>query len=332
MARAQGAVRKWLTRLFYLLVILVLSLLVHAWQPDRPLDTLTARWAPAPSQWIEVDGVNVHLRDEGPRDDALPLVLLHGTSASLHTWDGWAAALTPQRRVIRMDLPGFGLTGPVADGDYRLPRHVAYLTHLLDRLQVQKAVLVGNSFGGQVAWATALLHPERVGGLVLIDAVGYPFQPKSIPMGFRLARNPWSAPLMRYLLTRELVAASVRNTYGDPSRLSDAVIDRYFELTLRAGNRGALMARFGQSTLDEMSERIGELKLPTLIMWGGLDRLIPPENADLFHADIAGSELRIFPELGHVPQEEDAAQTVAAAMLFLQARACGSCGQESQSP
>ncbi|HWS28384.1 MAG TPA: alpha/beta hydrolase [Xanthomonadales bacterium] len=314
-------------------VVAVLAISVAvSWQPDRPVEDLSERWAARPSQWMALDGDRIHWRDEGRRDDPLPLLLLHGTSASLHTWDGWVRALAPERRVIRLDLPGFGLTGPASDGDYRLTRYVERVTRLLDQLRVPRAVLIGNSLGGQIAWATAVVHPDRVAGLVLIDAAGYPFVPESIPIGFQLARSPLLAPLVQKLLPRAIVAASVRDTYGNPDRVSADVIDRYFELTLRAGNRQAVVARFAQTDYSEMSERIRDVRAPTLILWGGKDRLIPPANGERFHADIQGSELVVFPDLGHVPQEEDAAQTVTAARRFLAARACAGCAASAQAP
>jgi hypothetical protein len=98
------------------LLLAAVGALALAYAPDRPIETLLARWAPPPSAFIEVGGQRVHYRDEGPRDDALPLVLIHGTSASLHTWEGWAGALRGERRVISFDLPGFGLTGPSPRG------------------------------------------------------------------------------------------------------------------------------------------------------------------------------------------------------------------------
>src|SRR5262245_60271035 len=108
------------------IVAIVLGLVLRAlivfvaatWAPDRPVADLQDKWAPPPSFSIEVRGMQVHTRDEGPRTDDVPIVLLHGTSASLHTWDGWADGLKAQRRVIRFDLPAFGLTGPAPDGDY----------------------------------------------------------------------------------------------------------------------------------------------------------------------------------------------------------------------
>ena len=301
-----------------LLTLALLALVATAWAPDRPVSSLTARWAPPPSTFVEVEGLRVHLRDEGPRDDPHPLVLLHGTSASLHTWEGWTQALVGQRRVIRFDLPGFGLTGPRADNDYRIEAYVRFTTAVLDQLGVQRAVLGGNSFGGYVAWATALAHPERAAGLVLVDAMGYPIEAKSVPIGFLLARSTSLAPLLKHLLPRSVVDSSLRNTYGDPQRVTPALVDRYYELTLRQGNRAAVAERFRQAgNRADLAARIRELRLPALILWGGRDRLIPPESAEHFHRDLAGSELHLFPELGHVPHEEDPQRTVAPVQDFL---------------
>ncbi|MCU0805294.1 MAG: alpha/beta fold hydrolase, partial [Burkholderiales bacterium] len=159
------------------LVLVVSAFVAINWAPDRPVSALKQRWAPPPSTFVEVAGMQVHLRDEGPRDDATPVVLLHGTSASLHTWQGWADALKDERRVIRFDLPGFGLTGPTPDGVYTMDAYVRFVLAMLDRLGVQRAVLAGNSFGGSVAWATALAAPDRVAKLVLVDSAGYPMNP-----------------------------------------------------------------------------------------------------------------------------------------------------------
>jgi pimeloyl-ACP methyl ester carboxylesterase len=299
---------------------LVLALAVFVamnWAPDRPLSELQARWAPPPSTFVDVQGMHVHLRDEGPRTDPVPIVLLHGTSSSLHTWDGWAEELKSNRRVIRFDLPGFGLTGPSADGDYRIESYVRFVAAMLDQLGVSRCVIAGNSFGGQVAWETALAHPQRIEKLILVDAAGYPFQSKSIPIGFRIARIPVLNRLMEFTLPRSMVESSVRNVYGDPGKVTPELVDRYFAITLREGNRRALAKRFEQAPPGLHADRIAALKLPTLILWGRRDRLIPPGDADRFHRDIAGTRLIVFDRLGHVPQEEDPAATVAAVKQFL---------------
>lgn len=304
---------------FLAIIVLVSAILVAmSWAPDRSVAELSPRWATAPSVFLDVEGMQVHLRDEGPRDDAMPIVLLHGTSASLHTWEGWVASLKGERRVISMDLPGFGLTGPMVDGDYRMERYVQFLTALLDKMGVQKVVLAGNSFGGRLAWEMAVAHPERIGQLILVDAAGYPTPSVSVPIGFRIAQIPVLNTLMEVTLPRNMVESSVRNVYGHPEKVTPELVDRYYDLTLRAGNRAALVERFRQAPTGEGANSIHTIKVPTLILWGGRDRLFPQENGERFHKDIAGSRLVVFPELGHVPHEEDAAATVAAVRQFLE--------------
>lgn len=263
--------------------------------------------------------MSVHLRDEGRRDDPRPLVLLHGTSASLHTWDGWVAELGPSRRILRVDLPGFGLTGPLAGGDYTLPSYVRFVRALLDQQGVSRCVLAGNSFGGAVAWAAAVALPERVERLILVDAAGYPLVSRSVPIGFRIARMPGLNQLSRFLLPRRIIESSLRNVYGNPDKVTPELVDRYYELTLREGNRQALAERLRQAPTGSLSEQIAAVRQPTLILWGEKDRLIPPEHAELFHHSIAGSQVVTFAELGHVPHEEDPAATAAAVKKFLSA-------------
>jgi pimeloyl-ACP methyl ester carboxylesterase len=307
----------------HILGVLLLACFVFAiagilatWAPDRPVSALAPRWAQPPSQFIEVDGMQVHLRDEGPRDDPMPIVLLHGTSASLHTWDGWAQSLRGERRVIRFDLPAFGLTGPNPSNDYSIATYVRFVVDVADKLGVKQFVLAGNSLGGQIAWATALAYPQRVGKLVLVDAAGYPFQSASVPLGFRIARMPGLRVLMEHVLPRGVIASSVRNVYGDPAKVSTELIDRYYDLTLRAGNRHALAYRMEQRMSGDEAH-IKELKLPTLILWGAKDHLIPLDNGQRFASDIRGSKLVVFDALGHVPHEEDAQKTIEALKAFL---------------
>ncbi len=315
----------FLLRAFGVLLLLTTLAVALARAPDRSAESLVARWAPPPSDFIEVQGQVVHLRDEGPRDDPRPIVLIHGTSASLHTWEGWAAALRGQRRVIRFDMPGFGLTGPWSDTfsgsypheNYQGDAYARFTLALMDALNVQRAVLAGNSLGGEVAWRTAFLAPQRVAGLVLVDAAGPAFTPLHVPVGFQIARLPVLNRVMELLLPRPLVARSVAEVYGNPARVTDELVDRYFELTLREGNRRALSTRLQHLRSGEDAGRIATLKLPTLILWGGRDRLIPPSVAQQFKQQIAGSQLVVFDTLGHVPQEEDPAATVAAVKVFL---------------
>lgn len=315
---------KYLLRLLLVLgvvgVVFAIASVIATWAPDRSVDQLKGRWAQAPSQFIAVNGLQVHLRDEGPQDDPTPIVLLHGTAASLHTWDGWVADLKGQRRVIRFDLPAFGLTGPDLQNDYSLEAYVRLVEGVVNALGVQHFVVAGNSLGGQIAWATAAALPQRVRQLVLVDASGYAMAPQSIPIGFRIARIPGVRRLAEVVLPRGVIQASLRNVYGDLSKVTPELVDRYYELTLREGNRQALAYRFDQMQKADVAKgmaAIRALKVPTLILWGGKDRLIPVENGSRFAADIAGSQLVVFDDLGHVPQEEDPQRTVQALRKFL---------------
>jgi pimeloyl-ACP methyl ester carboxylesterase len=300
-------------------LVLALAIFVAAnWAPERSVPELAPRWAPPPSAFLDVGGLKVHLRDEGPRGDPSPIVLLHGFGSSLHAWDGWTAALREKRRVIRFDLAGFGLTGPSPDGRYSVDEDVKLTIAVLDKLGVKRCVLGGNSLGGAVAWRAALAHPDRIERIILVDAGGYPMQPASMPIGFHLLRMPGINWLLAHTLPRSLVVQGFHNVFGDPSRVTQEMIDRSVELTQREGNRRALVERSRQrGKSPSLAHRIPELKLPTLIVWGGRDRLIPPDAAERFHRDIAGSTLAMFDDLGHAPEEEDPARTVAAVKKFL---------------
>src|SRR5262249_37687349 len=189
---------------------------------------------------------------------------------------------------------------------------------VLDRLGVRRCVLGGNSLGGAVSWRAALTHPDRIERIILVDAGGYPTHPASMPIGFHLLRMPGVTWLLEDTLPRSLVVQGFHNVFGDPSRVTQEMIERSVELTQRAGNRRALIERSRQRGKAPMlADRIPELKLPTLIVWGARDRLIPPEAAERFHRDIAGSTLAMFDDLGHAPEEEDPARTVAAVKKFL---------------
>jgi pimeloyl-ACP methyl ester carboxylesterase len=304
----------------YLALLLALVLgafFVMNWAPEKPVAALMKRWAPPPSIFVNAGGMSVHLRDEGPRDDPSPIVLLHGTGSSLHAWDGWAELLKDQRRIIRYDLAGFGLTGPSPDGVYTITRDVGLLIAILDKLGIAHCVLGGNSLGGAVAWRAALAHPARVEKLILVDAGGYNTRSVSVPLGLRLARMPGVNLLLSNTLPRFLVEQGFRNVFGDPRKVTREMVDRSIALMQREGNRRALIARIEQTERKSLAHRIPELKQAALIMWGGRDRLIPPRDALRFHRDISRSTLALFDDLGHAPEEEDPVATASAVKHFL---------------
>lgn len=280
------------------LLAVVLIVIVSQFRADIPLWQLKKKYAPEPSRFIDVAGMRVHLRDEGL---GYPVLLLHGMFASLHCWDGWADTLKADYRVIRVDLPGFGLTGPRPGGDYRPVRDTEFIAALVDTLGLERFVIVGNSFGGQVAWHFTLAHPERVTGLVLVNAAGHP-RPDT-PLIFTLARLPLLGRLLTSFSPRWLIEQNIREVYSNDSLITPALVDRYHDMVLRAGNRQATWARINTDFTD-LTDRLGEIRVPTLVLWGADDRWIPVEYAERFVQDIPGARAVIYPNVGHVPMEE----------------------------
>ena len=305
-----------LLRIFTILVAAVLLLAVGSgaamFRRDIPVEDLVPRYAAPPSQFMELEGLRVHYRDEGTGP---PLLLIHGTSSSLHTWDGWTARLSDRRRIVRFDLPGFGLTGPAADRDYRVERYVRVTAAFLDKLDIQRADVGGNSLGGRVAASFALEYPHRVRKLVLVDPAG--LAGVAPPTIFKLAQNPVLSRLLLHLTPRFMIRRNLEQVYGDPARVTDEVVDRIHSMALRAGNRQALVDRLTGPPDPVLDDRLSELDLPVLIQWGALDAWIPPANAKRFESGIAGSRLIVYPGAGHVPMEEIPEATARDADAFL---------------
>jgi pimeloyl-ACP methyl ester carboxylesterase len=259
----------------------------------------------------------VHVSDEGANNSAVPIVLIHGTGASLHTWDGWVSELKNERRVIRFDLPGFGLTGPEPDNNYTIEQYTNYVVGILDSLGVSEAIIAGNSLGGYIAWATAVRYPNRVSKLVLVDASGYPYEAESVPIAFKLSQNKLAKLLLKNFIPKFVIRSSVENVFGNPALVTDYLVDRYYELTLREGNRAAIKERFVQTQPGELRKSLPKLTIPTLILWGAKDKLIPLKLGKRFEKDIPNSSLIIFDELGHVPHEEAPQITVSPVLDFI---------------
>jgi len=308
-------------------IAVIMVFIAKYWAPDRTVAELK-KWQLPNSEFINIQGMQAHVSQSAnchvnrgntaEKDQPETIVLLHGTSASLHTWEGWTKALSEQYCVVSMDLPGFGLTGPYVDEStrYSSENYAAFVIEVLNHLKLDRVTLAGNSLGGKVAWRTAALYPERVSRLILVDSVGYPATPKHIPIGFKLAKYPAMSPILNRILPRSVVEKSVLSVYADDSKVDEKLINRYYELTLRKGNRQALSRRLNE-TDDSDKAQIKQLDIPTLILWGAKDDLIPVENAALFHRDIRNSQLKIFDNLGHVPHEEDPLATVDVVKQFL---------------
>jgi pimeloyl-ACP methyl ester carboxylesterase len=301
-----------------LLLLVITGFAIWHWHSDIPKAVLREKYAPSPSRFIDVKGMEVHFRDEVGSCDSLPLVLLHGTGASLHTWDGWVKSIGKKHRIIRLDLPAYGLTGANPEGDYSMDFYVDFLHEFLKKMYVEKCVLAGNSFGGAIAWNYALQHPDIVKKLILIDAAGFPSKNSEKPLAFALANLPIISQLFKFVTPRIIVEKSLLNVYGDKTKVSDSLVDRYFELSLHEGNRKAFFDRMNAKPSPSRIQSLNTLQIPVLIMWGEVDKLIPLENAYKFQEALANDTLVIFKGIGHVPMEEEPVSTARVAEVFLE--------------
>lgn len=281
---------------------------------DIPVERLEPEYAEGEDDFVDVAGMRVHYRDEGPRD-APVLLCLHGTFSSLHTWDGWVAELTDDYRVVRPDLPGHGLTGPHPEDDYTMAAYVEFVEAFRDALDIEACAVAGNSRGGEIAWRFALDHPERVPALVLVDSMGFPME---FDGPFGLVELPWLPTLLSRLTPRRLIRRSVRDVYGDPARVSPDLVDRYHDLVRREGNRDAhveLVRRDVNAT--HRHEELADLAMPTLVLWGEEDYWIPPWFGEDFAEAIPDAELVTYEDAGHAPMEEIPGRTAADVRRFL---------------
>ena len=289
-------------------LLLVLIIVVVFGHKDIPLNKLKIKYTNSDSSFINIEGTNVHYRDEGSSSDSIPIILIHGTGSSLHAYDIWSDNLKKSNRVIRMDLPAFGLTGPFLKRDYTISNYTTFLKEFLDSLNIKQCILVGNSLGGEIAWRFAIQEPVMSRKLILLDPSGYPVISKSVPIAFKLAKIPVLNKFLTYITPRFLVRASIENVYFDKSKVSDSLVNRYFDLTLRKGNRKAIVDRLKVSTTltneTKTHDNIKKIKQSTLIIWGSDDQLIPVENGYKFKNDITNSKLIVIQQTGHVPMEE----------------------------
>ena len=301
----------------YILGALIFLICILFGYRDKPVSELKAKYAPSPSAFVSIDGMDVHYRDEGNANDSLPIVLIHGTGASLHTFDEWASILRGEHRVVRMDIPAYGLTGPFPSRNYSISNYVDFIEKFLTARSIKRCILGGNSLGGQIAWQFTLKNSDKVDKLILIDAAGYPIVSKSTPIFFTLARTPILNKILTFITPRSLVRSSVENVYADKTKVTEALVDRYFELNLREGNRQAFVDRITMPYDTGNVPLIKTIQQPTLVLWGEEDGLIPLSNAYRFHADLPNDTLVILKNMGHVPMEENPKESLKAVLDFL---------------
>lgn len=307
---------KWLGGL---LLIAAIALLALGYTPDTDPAAMRAKYTSPASRFVDVGGgLTMHVRDEGNPNGPV-LVLLHGSNASLHTWEPWVERLKGKYRIISLDQIGHGLTGPNPTGQYDGLAFVGTLNALMNKLGVSRFALAGNSMGGYVAWEYALAYPDKLTHLVLIDAAGPPDDPnKKLPIGFRLARTPGINKLAEIITPRAVFEKSLHGSVSNQAIVTPAMVDRYWELNRYPGNRAATGARFAQyANRDRNAAGLSQLRVPTLILWGAEDKLIPVSGADWFASRIPGAKKIVYPGIGHIPMEETPDRSAADLDAFL---------------
>jgi pimeloyl-ACP methyl ester carboxylesterase len=318
---------------FLAIVALAAGALYVFSEPDIPRSMLEVKYGAGPSEFVKFDYLpaiptpvtvsfvapsRAHFRERGPKD-APVLLLLHGSNASFLTWEPWSKILSDKYHVVALDLPGHGLTGAVSTGDYSQEGMVEFVHAFAKAEHLEHFALAGNSMGGGVAARYAEEHPEDVTKLILVDAGGMPSkQGSAIPLAFKLARVPVVNRILLHITPRSLVTEGLNDAIVNKSIINDKMIDSYWDFARMAGTRDATLARFQLDFGNAVASDIGEIKAPTLILWGADDHLIPVEAAQAFNKAIPGSKLIVYPATGHIPMEERAAQSAADVRAFLQ--------------
>lgn len=263
------------------------------------------KWAnPADeSRFALIDGLKIHYRDEGNKN-AVAIMAIHGIADSLHVWDDLAKNLKQDFRFVRFDIPGFGLSDPYPSRDYSVQNWIKTIYKLSKKLKIKKFHLMGNSLGGYIAWNYALTYPDQTNSLFLID-----------PAAFPVENAPWVVELARWTPIRQisiattpriLVSKAIYDVYADDTKVTEKIIDRYYDLMLRNGNRESYMDVF-QKILELKSvypTELVDLKVKTMVVFGEEDLWIPPEQISMWHKEVSHVQTKLYPGVGHTPQSE----------------------------
>lgn len=309
--------RRILTGFLLLVVVVLGGGIALLWTPDTDPQAMKAKYGGAEAQYAPAaGGMQVHYRVSGP-EDAPAVILIHGTSASLHTWEPLRAELETDYRVIAYDQPGHGLTGPHPERDYSYEGMADGLDAIFAAEGVEEAVLIGNSMGGWVSWRDAIANPDRVKALVLVDAAGIPssFVERS-NLGFRLMRHPIGRAASTRLTPRAAIENSLHGSVSKHEVVDDAMVDRYWELLRYPGNRQAMADQFANERAD-LSDRLSEVTVPTLVIFGDEDAIIHPSAADGFVERMPNARAILYEGVGHIPMEEIPADFSADVRVFL---------------
>ena len=313
-------------RRFLAVLLTIVAILAAGWlalrRADIPFTTLETAYANAQSQYlVGEDGRRIHYRDQGAPDGPA-LVMVHGYSASLHTWEPWAHMLGDEYRIITLDLPGHGLTRGFPLEDVNTDGFVAAVHAVTRALDVDEFTLIGSSMGGHTAWNYALAHPDQLEGLVLVGASGWPETDEEAadqPFIFKLLENPLARTALRDLDMTSMIRDGLEDSFVDTSLVTDEMVQRYAALARAPGHRDALLHIITRRDARDVAsdEKLSVINTPTLILHGDQDALVPVSGGRSFASAIRGSELVVYSNVGHLPQEEIAVRSAGDLRRFL---------------
>jgi len=264
------------------------------------------------AQYRTVDGTRLRLIDSG---NGTPVVFIHGFGASIYGWRyQLPPAVTAGYRVVAFDNRGFGFSDKPAHG-YTNAAYAHLVVSLLDSLGIASAVLVGHSMGGAIAAEVALTYPDRVRGLVLIDAAGYGVR---WPGVLKLARWPQVGAVVTRFRARWITGRILRSTFADPSKVTEADVDQYYAPVPDPAYGRALRGVLREFRFDSLGGgRLGGVLAPTLILWGDADRWIPLRDGTRFARELPRSEFVVVAHTGHDAAEESPEQVNRQLLGFL---------------
>ena len=304
-------------------MIMVLSGLL-LWTPDLSFDRLKSFYETPQSQLIQTPESLVFSEDTDPNNDLAPtVVLIHGFGSSLQTWDEWVRMLKPHMRVVRFDVPGFGLSSAPVSHDYSSAADLLRLEQFIDSKKINTFVLVGHAMGARMAGSYTAKHPERVSHLVLLSPEGSPSAPsKGSEKGVNVVSSPtYDTPfyfgLIRFTCPKWAVKAILENAFADQSLMTEQILSRYHDMLRAPGVRASMLDRMSQSVDLDLSVSLKSITTPTLILWGEEDRIIPLGRLQYFKDTMPSAKTVVLKDTGHLIQEENAEDALKAFLTFL---------------
>tara|TARA_B100001769_G_scaffold3507_1_gene2552 strand:- start:1011 stop:1982 length:972 start_codon:yes stop_codon:yes gene_type:complete len=310
-------------------IIAILIILIYSGTYlDIPREKLEAKYATGSSQFLDLpDGARIHFRDEG-RPDNPAIVLLHGFNGSLFNFERLVPLLAKDFRLISIDLPGFGLTGAIPSANYTTESFMDTVTSLTNQLGIEKFLIAGNSMGGGVAWRYTLEHPAKVEGLILLASSGvgskedvkeFEERENNPPIVWKLMNSTLFKKFLNYYTPKFFATEGLKRSVYDQKFADADHANQFHDLVLLQGSRNAILSMtMGGRRQMYGPESLSKITSPTLVIHGEEDNIIGFERSSVFKENIDNAEIKIYPEIGHLPMYEDPVRTANDIIKFFQ--------------